>query len=70
MILHGYLTIEELYNLFYYLVYIDKHPRQLKPKLVIINRLYHNQCLRTYYTINVEQNRLRMLRSTARLYLD
>jgi hypothetical protein len=70
MILHGYLTLEELYELFYYMVYIDKHPHELAAKLGIINRLYHHQCLRTFHTINVEKRQLQALRTTARLYLD
>ncbi len=70
MILHGYLTLEELYEVFYYVVYIDKHPKEITSRLSIINHLYHSKCLRTYYSINIEKKHLQLLQATARLYLD
>ena len=70
LILHGKLHPEELFELFYFFVFIDKNPKQMKPKLEVINQRYHAQSLRTAYTINVDQYRLQNLRSTARLYLD
>ena len=70
MILHGYLSLEELYELFYYMVYIDKHPQELTSKLAVINQLYHYKCLKTCHTINVDKRRLQQLQTNARLYLD
>ena len=70
MIQHGYLSLEELYSLFYSMVYLDKHPSRLSTKLQIINKEYHSQCLKTFYTIKVGSKDLQSYKTTARLYLD
>lgn len=52
------------------MVFIDKHPKEITSKLSIINQLYHSKCLKTSYSINVDNKRLQSLQTTARLYLD
>lgn len=70
MIFHGYLSLEELYELFYFMVFIDKHPSSVTGMLSTINKIYHSKSLKSYYTIHVDKRRQQSLQSTARLYLD
>ena len=70
LILHGHLSLEELYELFYRMVYIEKHPNEMITRLAVINQRYHHQCLKTCYTIALDKRKLEQLHAAARLYLD
>ena len=71
IIYFAYLSAEKLFQIIYWLVYIDKHDDELiKPKLDIIHRTYNEECLKNNYRININSKRLNILETAARIYLD
>ena len=71
LIFFGYLSIEKLFQIIYWLVYIDKHDEDLmKSKLDLIHRTYNEECLKNSYRINISSKRLNILETASRIYLD
>ena len=49
---------------------MDKHSHSIRSNLEIINRKYHSDCLKNTYTINADKQRLKVMHTATRLYLD
>jgi hypothetical protein len=71
LIFHGYLALEELFELLYNLVCVDKGAEGvLKKKLQQFHARFHGLCLKHAHCIGVNHQRLQTVQTTARVYLD
>lgn len=71
LIFHGYLATEELFELLYHLVCIDKGPEGvLRRKLHQFHTRFHGLCLKHAHSIGIDKERLKAIQTTARLFLD
>lgn len=71
LIFHGYLTTEELFELLYHLVCVDKGAEGvLHQKLQLFHHRFHGLCLKHAHSIGLPRERLQAVQTTARLYLD
>lgn len=70
LMVHACLSTEELFELLYLMVYIDKHGVRAQGKMEGIHRKYYPLALQQYYSIGSSPHKLQVRQAAARLYLD
>lgn len=66
----SFIAVEELAQLVYQMVYIDKHPARITTHLDTIHAEYYALCLQNNYTITVPHHKLHKIKSAVCSYLE